>query len=164
MRPLLCLGERGDKMSMRKQRTYWHQTKSQSQINPWLNYLIICQQYDCFQSASTENRQLFNQRIYRKIDSANKCEKEATFPHTSHQEQNKHDTIESDLLNLSHPHQWPLLWLMRSVDHECLRFCSAWLMVTFGCQGAPSKSVPHTQWPAAGALTMAGTHSGHTHF
>lgn len=85
MRPLLCLGERGDKMSMRKQRTYWHQTKSQSQINPWLNYLIICQQYDCFQSASTENRQLFNQRIYRKIDSANKCEKEATFPHTSHQ-------------------------------------------------------------------------------
>lgn len=85
--------------------------------------------------------------------------------HTRHiKEQNKHDTIESDLLNLSHPHQWPLLWLMRSVDHECLRFCSAWLMVTFGCQGAPSKSVPHTQWPAAGALTMAGTHSGHTHF
>lgn len=85
--------------------------------------------------------------------------------HTRHiKEQNKHDTIESDLLNLSHPHRWPLLWLMRSVDHECLRFCSAWLMVTFGCLGALSKSVPHTQWPAAGALTMAWDHSGHTHF
>lgn len=79
----LCLGVRGDKMSMRETKNIL--TLDQSQINTWLNYLMICQQYDCFHSASTENRQLFNQRIYWKIDSTNKCEKEATFPHTSHQ-------------------------------------------------------------------------------
>lgn len=94
------------------------------------------------------------------IDSANKCEKEATFPHTSHQraEQAWHHWIwaQLDFLNLSHPHRWPFLWLMRSVAHECLRFCSACLMVTFGCQRAQNESVPHThtglrlglqQWP-----------------
>lgn len=85
--------------------------------------------------------------------------------HTRHiKEQNKHDTIESDLLNLSHPHRWPLLWLMRSVAHECLRFCSAWLMVTFGSRGASSKSVPHTQWPAGWCSNNGLALSGHTHF
>ncbi len=78
--------ERGDKNVFEKtERTFWHQTRSQSQINYWSNYLMICQQYPRFHSASTENRQLFNWTICRMIDSANKCEKEATFPHTSHQ-------------------------------------------------------------------------------
>lgn len=147
-----CVLERRDKNVFEKtERTFWHQTRSQSQINYWSNYLMICQQYPRFHSASN----CLTGRSVGWLTALTSVRKKPHF-HTRHiKEQNKHDTIESDLLNLSHPHRWPLLWLMRSVAHECLWFCSAWLMVTFGCLVALSKAVPHTQWPAAGALTMA---------
>lgn len=132
--------------------------KDHSDIRPDRNHKSTTDQiiwWSVSNITSTESDNCLTRRSVGWLTALTSVRKKPHF-HTRHiKEQNKHDTIESDLLNLSNPHRWPLLWLMRSVAHECLRFCSAWLMVTFGFRGARSKSVPHTQWPAAGALTMA---------